>query len=271
MTARVPIFLAALLAAAAILATRPHLASAQTTQPAQTRPALAGVDPQVIALLDRIEKRSTEVKTLQAHLVFDRTQELLGDKQRRLGTLIYVAGPPARFAAHFNELRADGRSEKKNRWYIFDGSWLVEKMEDQTPKRFSKWQIVPPGARPEEANPLALGGGPFVLPVNMNRKVILDRFTVSLEKPDPAKDPANSYHLKLIPKTPQQDVTQVDLWYDKSTLLPVKVSTYEADSGNKSVIVLTDEKTNTPINPKDIDTSEPTGPGWEVTITPWKK
>jgi len=247
-------------------------ATQPATQPADAVAVEKPVDPAVIELLDRIEKKSGAIKTLQARLVFDRIQGLLGDTQRRLGSLVYVAGPPAKFSAHFDELRVDGRSEKKNRWYIFDGTWLVEKLADTNPKQFLKRQIVPPDAKPEQANPLALGGGPFVLPINMNRKLVLERFRVTLPAEDKAKDPAHTVHLLLKPLAdPRSEVTAIDLWYDRESLLPVKVRTFAQDSENESIILLKDHKLNAELDAQTIDTSEPKETGWEVSVTPWKK
>ncbi len=138
--------------------------------------------------------------------------------------MVYLSGPPARFAAHFDLLIA-GRRVPQDRWYVFDGVWLVEKVADQEPKTFRKWQIVvAPDAKPEQANPLALGGGPFVIPVNMKKDLVLRRFAATLVAPNAKADPAGSVHLHLIPKPGQRSqVSEIDLWYDSQSLLPLRV------------------------------------------------
>ncbi len=235
--------------------------------------------PEVLDILQRLEARSAELKTLQASLRYDRIQGLTGDKQRRFGTLYFVSGPPARFAAHFDRRLADRRIDKQDRWYIFDGTWLVEKLADQEPKQFFKRQIVPPDAKPEDANPLALGGGPFVMPINMKKDLVLARFHVELVAPDAEKDPpkadekdnAKLVHLHLTPKGQQRgEVSEIDLWYDGDQLLPRRVRTYDEDSENESVIDLTEHQVNKEIDAKVIDTTEPKGKGWDVVITPWE-
>ncbi len=250
----------------AIEPTRP-VEAPQDAEAAQPQPTAS---PEAVALLERLEARSADLNTLQAKLVYDRIQGLTGDKQRRFGTLYFVSGPPARFAAHFDRRLADRRIDKQDRWYIFDGVWLVEKLADQEPKQFFKRQIVPPDVKPEDANPLALGGGPFVLPVNMKKDLVLQRFNVTLVAPE-KMDPPDTVHLHLTPRGDQRnEVTEVDLWYSNKGLLPVRVRTYDEDSENESIIALTDHKTNEEINAKLIDTSEPKEKGWDVVITPWE-
>src|SRR5262245_27236656 len=77
---------------------------APTTQPAVE----AKIDPAVDALLDRIEAKSKDLRTFKADLRYDRNQILVSDKQRRFGSIVYVVGPPAKFAVHFDRLVVDG-------------------------------------------------------------------------------------------------------------------------------------------------------------------
>ncbi len=238
-------------------------------------------DPQVHDLLDRIAARAASIHTLQAKVRYDRIQELQGDRQRRFGTLYYLAGPPAQFAAHLDQLLADRRLEPMDRWYIFDGTWLVEKIADQKPKQFVKRQVTPPltsedGTNPAQArrpNPLALGDGPFVVPLDFNKERILARFDVALIAADAQSDPANvaSIHLRFVPRAGQRvNASQIDLWYDAETLLPMRVRSEDADAGNVSVIDLSKVQVNETMDAKVINTDEPSEPGWDVVIKPWE-
>ncbi|MEX0776368.1 MAG: hypothetical protein WD042_11745 [Phycisphaeraceae bacterium] len=230
----------------------------------------AAPDPAAVALLQRIEAKADDIKSLQATLRYDRIQGLVGDEQRRLGKLYYLAGPPARFAAQFDWLVYDRRRVPQDRSYIFDGVWLVEKIADEKPKKFIKRQVVPPDADPAKVNPLALGAGPFAIPVNMKKDRVLERFQATIAQPH-EKDPANSVHLHLVPRRPlRSGVTEVDLWYDQDSLLPLRVRTFEEESENESIITLGEHKVNEEIDAKMIDTSEPKGDGWDVQVTPWE-
>jgi hypothetical protein len=258
-------------------------APATATQPAPD------ASPAVQEALGRIEQTSAGIKTLGAELRYDVINGLLGDTQRRFGTLVYSAGPPAGFNAHFNRLVVDGKAIAQDRTYIFDGKWLVEKTiekqsdagADKVLKRFTKTQIVAPNAPPEESNPLASGRGPFPLPINMNRAVILARYHVTLVPPDAKDDPANdgqaldTIHLKLVPRPgPRVDFTEAHLWYLKDSLLPRRVRTLQIDpdSGEKvkeTDVDLTAPKVNDPVDRNALDTSEPTDSGWDIEVQPW--
>ncbi|MEE9212660.1 MAG: outer membrane lipoprotein carrier protein LolA [Phycisphaeraceae bacterium] len=239
---------------------------AQTTQPA-TQPA-AHSDP-VDSWLDRIEHRSAQIATLQARLRYDRIQVLVGDEQRRFGKLFYEAGPPARFAIHFDKLVTDqNRLERQDRWYIFDGRWLVERLDDQ--KQYRKYEIIPPDAEPEQADPLALGQGPFAVPLDFRKDRVLQRFEASLVAPAD-DDPPDTVHLHLVPKPGfGSDVTEIDLWYDRQSLLPVRARTID-ESENEAVIDLTRPRVNEPVDPTLFDTSVPKARGWLVEIKPWEE
>ena len=256
---------------------------------AQTPATAPATDPAVDKLLDRIEQVSAGIKTLKAEVTFDSINDILGDKQRRFGTLIYSAGPPAGFYAHFDKLLVDDKAIAQDRTYIFDGKWLVEENIEKTSgagagtdrvlKQFKKTQIVAPNAPPEESNPLASGRGPFPLPINMNKAVILARYQVTLvtaaDKADP-KDQGQaleSIHLKLVPRPGRRvDFTEADLWYMKDSLLPRKVRTVKIgeDGPEKETIVdLRQPQVNDPVDRNALDCSEPREPGWEVEVQPW--
>ena len=72
-------------------------------------------DPNADAFMDQIEQHSKQIKTLKAKLRYDRIQGLLGDEQRRFGRLSYAAGPPARFAIHFDKRVTDGESDSDSK------------------------------------------------------------------------------------------------------------------------------------------------------------
>jgi hypothetical protein len=259
-------------------------AADNTTAPATPTATVPAVDPAVADWLDKIEKKSGQTISLQAEVKFDTTNGVTTDLQRRWGSLTYIAGPPAGFAAHFDQLQVGKRNEKQDRTYIFDGTWLVERIVDsKAGKDFNKTQIVPPDAPPGAMNPLALGNGPFPLPVNMKKDVVLQRYTVTLVPPqngaalpEDQRDPVDkSVHLKLVPRPGTRvHFSEADLWYDAGTLLPQKVRTFDEGSGDIKVIDLSKVAVNGKVDPKKVlDTSEPQGAdreGWNITVKPWK-
>jgi len=217
--------------------------------------------------LDRIEEQAAQVKTLHANIVYDRVQQLVGDRQRRFGTLVYETGPPARFAVHFDRLLLDQRLDHQDRWYIFDGVWLIERLD--TEKQFFKRQVNPrPEGDPALAPPNSLsnGAGPFPLPMAHQKDQILSRFHVDLGE-NSVDDPEDSIHLHYVPK-PNASIrfTQMDIWYDRQTLQPIRARTVD-DSQNESIVRFTDIRLNELVDAGIFDISEPTQPGWQVEVT----
>ena len=235
--------------------------------------------------LERIEEKASALSTLQARLVWKRVEPLRGDEQTRFGRLVYAARKPARFAVHFERtwIDVDGKKQPvvQNRWYIYDGVWLVEKLEDK--KQFIKRQVGPlpnqadPASRAED--PLLSGNGPFVLPLSLRKAEVLARFNVKLldsaepeddeESDELAKRLKDALRLRFTVRPPRQmEFTAVDLWYDRATLLPLRVVTLDK-RGNESTLGLHKHEINAPIDESLMDTTEPKA-GWNVTVTPWE-
>lgn len=245
-------------------ASQPAASQPATTQPAATQPTDAA------GWLDVIAHRAENINTFRAKVRYDRQQILQGDEQRRFGTLLYIAGPPAQFKVHFYTLLVDGIPRKENQLWMFDGQWLVERHDDT--KQFHKRQIVSPDADPKKIDPLALGDGPFSIPLKAQRGEIMRRFNVTLAEPDEF-DPKNTIHLILKPKNPDHDFEQIDLWYSRITLLPIKGESVHAGSGDVDVFNLLDPiQINSPVEANEIDTTAPSANGergWHEQITPW--
>ncbi|QDU71905.1 LolA family protein [Mucisphaera calidilacus] len=212
------------------------------------------LSPEAATLLQRVEQAADNLKSLRARLRYDRIQGLLGDEQRRFGELRYAAGPPGRFAVHFEYLIVEDRRDRQNRWYIFDGRYLAEKLEDE--KLFIRREVVAEDQDAAEADPLRFGSGPFSLPLNLRKDEVDARFVVAAIPPDP-DDPENTFHLQLTPR-PHMDIeqTQIDLWYDNKTALPRRVRTLD-NSENESIIDLLRVTTNEKVREADFSTDPP--------------
>lgn len=209
--------------------------------------------------LDRIEKRAGDIQTLTAKLRYDNNQLLLGDEQRRFGTLVYQAGPPPRFNIHFDKKLVDGHWSQPDLYYIYDGRWLLKR--DHENKTATRYQLV----SDDEAagGEMELGEGPFPIPLNLKKDKVLAKFVAEIvEAAD--EDPENSVHLKLTPREDHQtDLTQIDLWFDRESLLPVAVSTMD-DSETQTVVRLTETAVNGELADQTFDTALPGEPGWQT-------
>ena len=219
--------------------------------------------------LDKIAQRFDQVKSLRAEVSYERTDGLgiLDAREKRQGSFVFETGPPARFSVHFDKLTVDGRPARTNMWYIFDGRWIVERNEQE--KIFIKRQIVPPDA-PAATDPLATGNGPFFLPITAKKSQILRRFEPTIVTPND-RDPPNTVHLQLIPKPGRRmEIARVDLWYDRTTLVPIRVETLD-DVPNQQIVTVKNISFDEPIKPKRLDVSRPRGKGWRVTVEPYRK
>ena len=229
----------------------------------------------VDTLLDQIEAKADTIKTYKAAIRFDQIQGLLGDEQTRFGALYYVTDPKVKFAVDFQRVVIDKKLKEQNRQWVYDGTWLVERVEDK--KQFFKRQVHA-AAKHDDQSPddlMSLENSPFPIPLQAKKAQVLKRFNVSIittksEKDDP-KDIA-FYHLKLIPK-PDMGInfTQIDLWYDQATMLPVKCHTINDDSDDEQIFSLFKAELNGEIDPKYLSTAVPTERGWQVEITPLEK
>ncbi len=253
-------------------------ATAPASQPAasqpETRPAAASQPeaPQsqpdensAEIWLERIEAAAGGVTTLTAKLRYDRNQLLLGDEQRRFGTLVYQAGPPPKFEVHFDKKFVDGAWSQPDLYYIYDGQWLLKR--DHENKAAVRYQLVPDDGADAPDNPvpreMELGEGPFPIPLNLKKDRVLARFDV-LVKPGHEDDPDNSVHLTLTPREGNEtDLAVIDLWFDRETLQPVSVSTLD-ESDTQTVVHLNETELNAELPEQTFDTALPTEPGWQT-------
>ena len=223
------------------------------------------------AWLDRAARRIADLETIRCDLVYVRIEGVgfIDSQETRKGKLIYLPGPPTHFAVQFDRLIVDQRVQKLSQWYIFDGKWIVDR--NDTEKIFIKRQFVPSDAEPGKTNPLALEGGPFKVPFTAKKEQLLKRLTVEL-MPDDAKDPPNTVHLRFKPKPAQRmDITQIDVWYDRALLVPVRAETLD-DGPNLEIVTLEAIQLDEPVDTEVFDVSAPPkGEGWTVEIKPYEQ
>ncbi len=227
-------------------------------------------------LLDRIERSAADLRDFQARISYVKWDNVLARNETRLGEIIYQVKPDGtrRFAIRLDRLIVGGRARDQRKHFIFDGSWLVE-IDHQT-KMFLKRQIVPPG---RNFDPLKLGEGPFPLPIGQPRHEVRARFKVTrLALPQDemlAKRLAGKKTdgLLLVPRPDTagaDEFTQVELFYDRDTSLPVGVCMIETN-GNRKTVLLTNVKRNAGVDETKLSIEEPDArDGWHIDITPWR-
>lgn len=217
-------------------------------------------------LLDALEAANANLKDFQATIRLTKTQALLGSTQVRIGKIFFRVLPESRtrqFAINFTRLILDDGEMAESKQFIFDGTFLVEILPDQ--KQFFKREVV---GKDEDFDPLAVDG-PFPLPIGQKKADILRRFSVNLGESPQEGRLKGSYHLTLIPrrKDENEDLSQVDLWYDPATLMPARGEMLHVNQ-NKSIIELAGIVTNQGLETSLFDTTTPpVEDGWKIDIT----
>ena len=240
-------------------------------------------------LLSALEQAGKDLHTLQADMRDTKKEGEIGggDEQVREGRLMFISEPgapnPAKgasaargrrmFQVDFTSTTVDNVRHAEEQTFIFDGEWFVEKSPSQ--KQIIKRQVVPTG---EAIDPLAIGEGPFPIPIGQKRSAILERFDAELVPPEQAftapKKPEwlkDTYQLKLTPKRGTDEARQfreVRIWYRKDDLLPRIARTSDKDDSTREVF-LTSTKLNEPLPPGAFDTTTPAG--WDQDIQPYRK
>ncbi|MBX3364594.1 MAG: hypothetical protein KF866_07495 [Phycisphaeraceae bacterium] len=257
-------------------------------EPETLPPAPAEVDPTHAAeirsvddLLNALERAGHDLQTLRSDLYYTKLFVREGDMQTRMGTLYLDASrghDRRRFAVHWNDLIVDGRRQVDYRHaYIFDGEWLVERLDKE--KQFIKRQVVPPG---ERFDPLRLGEGPFPIPIGQSREDILSRFSASMPAvtdsipegvPIEVITSAPTYQLRLLPRPEFEreiQLSEIRIWYRHDTLLPVIAWTRTPENNESTVVLLGQPVRDEPIDPALLDTTTPAR-GWDVQITTYRQ
>lgn len=247
------------------------------------RAPIASADDLLLAL----EKADASLRTLQSDLRFIKQFNELegGDKQTREGRLLFLNEPGASgtatttsasaskarrvFQIDFTSTTVDNVRHAESQSFIFDGSALTEK--NATDKQIIKRRVVAEG---QSIDPLAIGEGPFPVPIGQKRERILERFDATLLAPGdsfenntPPEALAQTYQLRLVPKRGSDEARQyreVRIWYRSSDLLPRMARTNEKDDSSTEVF-LTSLRVNEPLPTDAFDTVPPKGWTFEET------
>lgn len=253
---------------------KPPVPDAEVVEPAQAVPGdVASPDAETAeAWLDRLEASAAQTRTLKARARLTSKGALFDDETVRFGDLIYAGRDgetPARFAVRFDRLKMDGLVDPIDQAYIFNGRWLLDLNGDD--RVATRRELVAEG---QQAN-LNVGEGPFPLPLDLNKDRVMARFDVALlpaddgdPKPGGQASEAGSFHLQLLPHDDVEiEAQQIDLWFDRETLLPLRAVTLQED-GDSTALDLFENAADAELRPGTFDTSLPDNGKWETQIVP---
>ncbi|MEM9882928.1 MAG: outer membrane lipoprotein carrier protein LolA [Planctomycetota bacterium] len=215
--------------------------------------------------LDRIEAAADDIDTLTARVRLTQIVGLLEDESQRFGELrVSTADDATRFRVRFDRLRQDGVVEPIAQTYVYDGRWLLDL--DGTDRVATRRQLV----RGDAAADLELGDGPFLLPLNLKKDRVLQRFTAELgELDDTAPDPPTGDGVVRLVLTPRPgfdaDAERLDLWFDTGSDLPLR-ATATQDDGDITTVDLFRLDPAAEVDSSVFDTALPADPGWETQV-----
>lgn len=226
------------------------------------------VEPTAEGWLTFLEASAGELQTLVARVTMTKVIDLLDDETVRYGDLKYAAADgthdAVRFAVRFTHLKIDDEVQKIDQAYIFDGRWLLDL--DAQDRTATRRELVAEGERAD----LGLGDGPFLIPLNLKKDRLLQRFEVELieaDEDDPQTD-AGCFHLRLIPRPGvATESQQLDLWFDREDLLPRRAASLE-DDGDQTIVDLSKLVPNADLDADAFDTELPTDRGWQLQVVP---
>lgn len=242
-------------------------------------------------LLDALEKAGGAIGSLKAEVRYTKIFGEIegGEKQVRRGMLYFKAkrepagsAPPAAgtepvarrvFQVDFTSLEIDDVRRDEQQTFIFDGEWLIEKQASARPPQMLRRRVVAPG---ETIDPLAIGEGPFPVPIGQKKQRILDRFKAEMvepsdawpgsrsaaaDQPTPPEWLAETYQLKLTPLKGTDESRRyavVRIWYRKKDLLPRMAWTDDKNDASTEVFLL-NAQTNVELGEEIFDTRLPEG------------
>ena len=236
--------------------------------------APAPPSPELLALLDQIEAKAKTLRTMDSRIRLTRKQGLLGDEQVRFGRFRYAAGVkavpaplpapavPAKVQIEFDRVVVDGKAEKVDIRYAFDGYWLLE--TNAKDHAATRREIR---AKDDPKDALAIGGGPWPIPMSFEKAAILAQFDVQPGPAGPAEDKREAVRLILTPKPGAKlEVDKMILTFEKGTWEPVGATSLRGDDATE--VLLSKPAFNDELPKDTFSTRPPEGADWRVEEVP---
>ena len=206
----------------------PAPAPRSTNEPAPPSDGKLSADSSLDEILDALDHRGEDLRSLAADVTLTETDAALGDDVRRSGSFALELRPDgsARSRVTFNDKVANNRRTQEKIEYLLDGPNLIDRTY-RTKTQVTR-QVLRPG---ERLNLLKLGEGPFPLPIGQDKEEVRRLFEVTKVESG-AEDPPNTVHVKLAPKAGTQFADQfksIDAWVDLADHMPKRIETVDAN------------------------------------------
>ena len=218
-------------------------------------------DAKVDDVLDALHSSGHNIHSFSADIKRQEFNDATGAEVDRAGKVWFKNQPDGDVIFHvvFDQKIIGKHIGKEKVEYQIEGGWLTAL--DYTSKRANRNQISPPGRK---VNLFQLGEGQFPLPIGQDKKDVHALFDVSKVEPD-KDDPANTIHLKLVPKPNThfaEGFSAIEVWVDLNSQMPVRIATTNARKTEDTVNDLLNMKINPELTKEDLSV-----PVWDKT---WK-
>ena len=236
--------------------------AASSEEPAPATDARLTRDAELDRILDALDRRGRDLRSLAADVTLTETDAALGENVTRTGSFALEIQPDgsARSRVTFNDKVANNRKTQEKIEYLLDGPNLIDRTY-RTRTQVTR-QVLRPG---EKLNLLKLGEGPFPLPIGQDTEEVHRLFEASKVQPEP-EDPPDTVHIRLIPRPDSQFADRfnsIDAWVDLADHMPKRIETVDANQ----VTVRTTELSNVRVNEELGDRRfalEPVGSDWTL-------
>ncbi|MEO0966525.1 MAG: outer membrane lipoprotein carrier protein LolA [Planctomycetota bacterium] len=232
-------------------------AAAAATQPAagasSSGPTLVVKDPELDALLDRVDAAAGSLTSLKARVIYETETGMLADVQRRVGDMAYVAptaDEPQRMGVSLDVLVIDGVGKKIDQRYVFDGASWIEIDGDE-----KRWTRYAPSTDADDHPVTAM------LPSNFDRDDLLKRYVVERRAVEgAATDPTPT--IRLRPRNAATaDFDYADVTFDADHT-PTVIEMIDAEKQTR--IELRNVERNGAVDAALLDVTPPAEAGWAV-------
>lgn len=218
-------------------AQRSALADVPASQPATTTaptPTTQPTSPQALAVLDRLEARGKEIKSLETTILYQKKDLALESVQKYGGILRYLKGQPnPRFFIRFDRMKHDNIESQLKKWHVFDGRWYIE--ANERTRQIVKREIVPPGRKLDGFN---VGDSPFPLLLGPQKDEILKNFAVEFVPATEKEKHTDHLRCTPLPGTEMaKRYTSIDIYVDREKHLPVRVHTIDNEEFSEVEVI----------------------------------
>jgi hypothetical protein len=263
-------------------------ASGCTEDPQAPPQEKAAVEP-VDAVLERLNKTTSELKSYEAEIEYKFTQPLLQSESLNKGVLYYArSGGTAAMRVNFNTRKQEDEKEQKyvEQYIVLDGArlphpgqqlkgiWLVHL--DYQIEEVKYYQLAEPNDPNTSADIFDLASRNLPMLGFSKTEDLKKEFEVTLVEPEKGKpEDFIQVHLKVKPNSIyKDDYVSIDFWIDEKSGLPARVVAVKTEPeppfGDIQEIKFLKPKVNKGVDKTAFEFKIPKGFG-EPEITPLQK